>query len=231
MQIVLDQHTFTVIHRSNKRIKRLGLSIENQNELVVKTPLGYKANIVRDIVLSHKDWILRSFLKVPPKNIFDFVHGSSLPFMGQNYELDLIEDENMKNVKVAFENEKFMFFYNSIHNYEDFMDGLKKFYKKVAKKYIDPIFDEVCFKTKLYPENINYRFAKKQWGSCSYKNDISINYMLLQFSKKTIEYVVLHELCHIEEKNHSKRFYNLVSLYMPDYKKEEEKLKKRDFGD
>jgi len=231
MKIVLDQHTFTIIHRSNKRIKRLGLSIENQNELVVKTPLGYKANNVRDIVISHKDWILRSFLKVPPKNIFHFVHGSSLPFMGQNYELDMIEDYSMKNVKVTFDNERFKFFYNTLHGYEDFMEGLKNFYKRIAKKYIDPIFDEVCFKTKLYPENINYRFAKRQWGSCSYKNDISINYMLLQFSRKTIEYVVLHELCHIEEKNHSKRFYNLVSLYMPEYKKEEEKLKKRDFGD
>ena len=87
----------------------------------------------------------------------------------------------------------------------------------------------MCFLTKLHPEKITYRYAKRQWGSCSYKNDISINYMLLQFPINTIRYVVLHELCHIEEKNHSARFYNLVSLYMSDYKKEEERLKHKSF--
>ena len=49
--------------------------------------------------------------------------------------------------------------------------------------------------------------------------------MLLQFPIEAIEYVVLHELCHIEEKNHSKRFWNLLSFYMPDFKKQEEILK------
>lgn len=231
MQIRLENETFEVIHRTNKRIKRIGLMIENQNEIIVKTPLGFKANNIREIVERNKDWILRSFHKVPAKNIFDFVHGSTLPFMGKNYPVEMKLDEKMVHVRVKFDNEKFFITYNQKHMYDDFMEGLKKLYKKIAKLYIDPIFDELCFKTKLYPEKISYRFAKRQWGSCSYKNDISINYMLLQFSLKTIEYVVLHELCHLEEKNHSKRFYNLVSLYMPEYKKEEEKLKKRDFSD
>lgn len=231
MQIKLEEEIFEIIHRTNKRIKRIGLMIENQNEVVVKTPLGFKANSIREIVISNKEWILRSFHKVPVKNIFDFIHGSTLPFMGNNYPIEMIEDERMVHVKIKFDEEKFIITYNNQHQYEDFLEGLKKLYKKISKKYIDPIFDEICFQTKLYPENINYRFAKRQWGSCSYKNDISINYMVLQFSRKTIQYVVLHELCHIEEKNHSKRFYNLVSLYMPEYKKEEEKLKKRDFGD
>jgi predicted metal-dependent hydrolase len=231
LQIKLDEEVFEIIHRTNKRIKRIGLMIENQNEIVVKTPLGFKANNIREIVESNKEWILRSFLKVPAKNMFDFIHGGTLPFMGKNYPIEMLDDEKMVHVRVKFDENKFLITYNQTHTYNDFMEGLKKLYRKIAKKYIDPIFDELCFKTKLYPENINYRFAKRQWGSCSYKNDISINYMLLQFSKKTIEYVVLHELCHLEEKNHSKRFYNLVSLYMPEYKIEEEKLRKRDFGD
>jgi predicted metal-dependent hydrolase len=53
--------------------------------------------------------------------------------------------------------------------------------------------------------------------------------MLLQFPKKAIEYVVLHDLCHIEEKNHSKRFYNLVSLYMEVYNMQVDVLKSKLF--
>jgi predicted metal-dependent hydrolase len=230
MQVVLDNHTFEVIHRSNKRIKRIGISLENKDEIIVKTPLKFKVHHVRDIVLDNKEWILRVINKVPSKNLFDFFSGGKIPFIGRDYPLELIANKKIKNVKFEFDGEKFLCKHNpQIKEYEDFLDGLKKFYKKVAAKYIDPIFDEVCFKTKLYPENISYRYAKRRWGSCSYKNDISINYMLLQFDAKTIEYVVLHELCHIEEKNHSKRFYSLLSLYMEDYKVQENALKHKKF--
>jgi predicted metal-dependent hydrolase len=230
MQINLQNHHFTVIHRTNKKIKRIGIVLENQNEIIVKTPLKFKNHLLKEIIYEHEDWILRSINKVQVKTQFDFVMGKTIPFMGQDYELKLIKDDKIKTVKVVYKDEVFCFYHNpTIYKYEYFLDGLKFFYKKVAKNYIDPIFDEWCFKTKLMPNNITYRFAKKRWGSCSYINNISINYMLLQFPIRAIEYVVLHELCHIKEKNHSKKFYNLVSLYMADYKKQEEILKIKNF--
>lgn len=233
MEIRLDDIILTVIHKSDKKIKRIGLSLENSNEIIIKTPLKFKANQIRDIILQHKDWILRSLNKVPAKNKFDFICGGEIPFMGNKYPLEMVIDDAIAHVKVKFQNEIFYFYHNSTIDatteYDLFVEGLKVFYKKVAIKYIDPIFDEMCFLTKLHPQKISYRYAKRQWGSCSYKNDISINYMLLQFPISAIRYVVLHELCHIEEKNHSARFYNLVSLYMSDYKKEEMVLKQKSF--
>jgi predicted metal-dependent hydrolase len=233
MEMKLDDVVLNVIHRSDKRIKKISLSLENKDEIIIKTPLKFKANQIRDIVMQHKDWILKAINRVPVKNKFDFICGGEIPFIGEKYPLELIPDDSVVGVKVVFKNEIFYFYHNpnlpQESEYEMFVDALKKFYKKVAVKYIDPIFDEMCFLTKLHPENITYRYAKRQWGSCSYKNDISINYMLLQFPLNAIRYVVLHELCHIEEKNHSARFYNLVSLYMSDYKQEEEKLKQKNF--
>jgi predicted metal-dependent hydrolase len=226
MIISLDEYKFDVIHHTNKRIKRISLVLENQNEIIIKTPLKFKAHNLKEIVYQHKDWILRSFKKVPAKNQFDFICGGTMPFMGKDYPLKLIADENIKNIKVEFKDDIFYFYHNpTIQEYNLFLDALKKFYKKVAQKYIDPLFDEWCFRTKLNPQKISYRFAKRRWGSCSFENNISMNYMLLQFPIEAIEYVVLHELCHIEEKNHSKRFYNLLSLYMPNYKAQENTLK------
>jgi len=230
MTINLDGKNFEVIHRTNKKIKRVGILLENSNEIIVKTPLKFKAHLLKEIIYSHKDWILRAINKVKAKTQFDFKLGSTIPFMGVDYKLELISDEKIKNVKVEFKDEIFYFRHNpDIQEYEFFIDALKKFYKKVSKQYLDPIFDEWCFRTKLMPNKISYRFAKKRWGSCSWENNISLNYMLLQFPKDAISYVVLHELCHIEEKNHSKRFYNLVSLYMNDYKMQEEILKSKVF--
>jgi predicted metal-dependent hydrolase len=106
---------------------------------------------------------------------------------------------------------------------------LVNFYKLHAKKVISPLFQKWEHITSLYPAKVGYRVAKRRWGSCSHINNISINYMLLQFSIDAIEYVVLHELCHIQEKNHSKKFWNLVSLYMPNYKQKEQILKNKMF--
>ncbi len=230
MQIILDGLTFTIIHRTNKKIKNIGILLENQNEIIVKTPLGFKVHNLRNVVLHHKQWILRSIKKIPAKNKFDFFCDSTIDFLGQKYPLEIIETSKIKYVKVDFKDNIFYFYHNpQIKEYEDFLNGLKKFYKKVAIKYIDPIFDKWCFITKLYPQQITYRYAKKRWGSCSWENNISINYMLLQFPIAAIEYVVLHELAHIKEKNHSKRFYNILALYMPNYKQNEALLKNKLF--
>jgi predicted metal-dependent hydrolase len=225
MTVNLQGSDFIIIHRTNNKIKRVRIVLENKNEIIVKTPLKFKAHLLKQVVYEHQNWILRTISKVPSKTQFDFKMGNTIPFMGKHYNLRLINDEKIKNVKVVYENSIFYFYHNpTIYKYEDFFNALREFYKKVSKQYLDPIFDEWCFKTKLNPNNISYRFARKRWGSCSYINNISINYMLLQFPIRAIEYVVLHELCHIKEKNHSKRFYSLLSLYMNDYKIQEKIL-------
>ena len=229
-QITLDNHTFTLIHRTNKKIKRISLGLENKNEIIVKTPLKFKSHMIKEIVYEYKEWILRSIEKVPSKNSFDFVSGGVVPFLGINYPMNLVLNSKMKNVRFTLNDEVFTVEYNeNCNKYDDFIDGLKLFYKFNAEKIIDPMFDEWTYKTQLFPNKIGYRYAKGRWGSCSHINNISINYKLLQFEKKAIEYVVLHELCHIQEKNHSAKFWDLVSFYMPDYKTVEKTLKSKLF--
>ena len=230
VQIILDNITFCIIHRTNKKIKRISLAIENQNEIIIKTPLKFKSHLLKEIVFEHKEWVLNSIKKVPPKNQFDFVSGGKIPYMGIQYPMILTQNVKVKKVKFSFDGDSFLVEYNNTEQtYDEFIDGLKTFYKHNAVKIIDPMFDEWTHITQLFPGKIGYRFAKGRWGSCNYKNDISINYKLLQFNKRCIEYVVLHELCHIQEKNHSKKFWNLVSLYMPDYKQQEKELKSKLF--
>ena len=230
VQITLDNHIFTLIHRTNKKIKRVSLSLENKDEIIVKTPLKFKAHMVKEIVYEHKEWILRAIKKVPVKNRFDFISGGKVPFLGIQYSMQLEHNDSMKNVKFSFNKDSFLVQYDKEkHSYDDFLEGLKLFYKYNAIKIIDPLFDIWTHKTQLFPNKISYRFAKTRWGSCSYINNISINYKLLQFDIKCIEYVVLHELCHIEHKNHSQKFWNLVSQHMYDYKVQEKTLSKKFF--
>ena len=77
-----------------------------------------------------------------------------------------------------------------------------------------------------FPEKVTIKNMKYAWGSCTSKRNISINMKLAKKKKEIIEYVVLHELCHLKYMNHSKEFWKLVESNMPDYKKYRKELKK-----
>mgnify|MGYP003393802311 CR=1 FL=1 len=81
---------------------------------------------------------------------------------------------------------------------------------------------------KLYNFNINrisIKNTKSRWGSCSKKGNLNFNYKIVLLPEKLADYVIVHELCHLKELNHSKNFWNLVSLALPDYKVLRSKLK------
>ncbi|WP_417324346.1 M48 family metallopeptidase [Halarcobacter sp.] len=104
-------------------------------------------------------------------------------------------------------------------------EELDKLYKEKAQKIIPKLVEEFAKKMNLYPTSIKYRKNKRTWGSCNYKNGLNFNILLAQFPLEVIEYVVIHELAHIEHKNHSKAFWALVKRYCKDYKQREKLLK------
>ena len=76
------------------------------------------------------------------------------------------------------------------------------------------------------PNKVRIRNLKYAWGSCSSNRNISINLQLAKKEEKAIEYVVLHEMCHLIYMNHSKKFWDLVEKYMPKYKEYRKTLSK-----
>ena len=97
--------------------------------------------------------------------------------------------------------------------------------KKAARKYL-------LDKTEYYSKIMNLKYgrititsAKTRFGSCSSRGNISYSYKLMLYPEAAREYVVVHELAHLVEMNHSKRFYSLVERYLPDYKERRKLLK------
>jgi predicted metal-dependent hydrolase len=76
------------------------------------------------------------------------------------------------------------------------------------------------------PKEIRFKRMETRWGSCNVKQAIVLNPELIKAPKACIEYVIVHELCHLREMNHSVRFWRLVSETVPDYKNIQNKLKK-----
>ncbi len=87
-------------------------------------------------------------------------------------------------------------------------------------------------KTELFAKIMNLKYgrisitnARTRFGSCSSKGNISFSYRLMRYPQEAREYVIVHELAHLLEMNHSKRFYSIVERFMPDYKERRKKLK------
>ena len=97
--------------------------------------------------------------------------------------------------------------------------------KALAAEKIPPRVEYYAALLGVTPTKIGFTRAKKRFGSCSGKNALNFSCYLMLFSDRAIDYVVVHELCHIRYKNHSKQFYRMIAGVMPDYSLREKELK------
>lgn len=99
---------------------------------------------------------------------------------------------------------------------------IKSYVKSVFKQKLD------YFSCKIGVRYLNFKIcsAKNKWGSCNAKGVISLNYKLIHLMEDLIDYVIIHELCHLKEFNHSRSFWNLLEKYCPKYKIMRKELKK-----
>lgn len=99
--------------------------------------------------------------------------------------------------------------------------------KEITKSLVDEFLNDFHG---LKPRKINIRKQKSVWGTCNRKGTISINTFCSILPKPLFEYIMIHELCHLVELNHSLRFWTLVASYLPDWKEKRAKLKKFRIG-
>lgn len=98
-------------------------------------------------------------------------------------------------------------------------------YRQAAKEYIPKRAAHFAALLGVTYEKITIRDQKTRWGSCSSKGTLSFNWRLMLAPPAVLDYVVIHELCHLKEMNHSPRFWRLVEQMMPDYKTKRQWLK------
>jgi len=105
----------------------------------------------------------------------------------------------------------------------------KKDYLKNKEKARLMVREKVDYFNEFYDFKFNkiaIRNQKTRWGSCSKKGNLNFNYKLIYLSKKLVNYIIIHELCHLKELNHSEKFWKLVSELVPHYKEIRKELRK-----
>jgi predicted metal-dependent hydrolase len=207
----------------------LAIDVHPGLRITVQAPEGTHLADIEAKVKKRAPWILRQLRrfetylpKLPPRQ---YVSGETHRYLGRQYRLKVMANGNAENVKLTRG-----YFYVDVHDKTDTerVKGLLTgWYRHQARRVFQERLD-VCF-TKLkflkldYPE-WTIRQMESRWGSCTPEGKILLNLKLIQVSKVYIDYVVMHELCHLKEPHHGPRFYELLDRVMPDWRTKREKL-------
>jgi len=143
-----------------------------------------------------------------------FVEGEELLFFGRPRKLRVVSGEKLK---VSMQDgEMVLAGFSSDEN--ERREAVRKFYRRSGKKYLTQRLEFFSGLMKLRPTNVSFRCQSSRWGSCSGEGHISLNWRLMAAPADVIDYVVVHELAHLQHHDHSPRFWKLVEQYCPKHK-------------
>ncbi len=208
-QIKIDR-----IVRSNR--KTLALIVSRFGELIVRAPAKVTFGTINQFVGKHADWIIKK-----QEQLINATEPSSEEcayYLGIKYNIQID-----KELKVPFKFDRAFCFSEKYAKYKK--EILESWFRAQAGKIIKPRFIELAEKHSIKFNSVSITGAKSRWGSCNAKRNINFAYRLVMALPKAIDYVILHELAHLIELNHSANFWSKVEAMMPDYKEQEKYLR------
>jgi len=114
-------------------------------------------------------------------------------------------------------------------NTQDKINSIKKWLQKMSKKILIERLEYLANIMQLDYSDVSICNSRSRWGSCDSTRKIKLNFRLIMLPHKTIDFVLIHELAHIVQFNHSKDFYRIISTIMPNYKLQQKVLKENDY--
>ena len=220
---------------AKKTARKVIIKVHPDQRVVATVPHDASDDAIVDAMHKRARWIWQSindFAKqkdtVLPKR---YVSGETQFYLGKRYVLKVIVDaEQVPNVKLSRGKLNVTLKYEISKDTDDRLVKVKplidKWYQHKAKAIFHERLAELLPKATWVTGIPSFRVMamKKQWGSCSTKGNLMLNPHLVKAPKECIDYVILHELCHIAEHNHSERFWRLLTQVMPNWKEVKAKL-------
>ena len=207
--------------------KSLGIKVMPDGLVKVIAPNDASIIDINKKVKSKANWILKqqaffcSYKPHTPER--KYVNGETHLYLGRQYKLQIIED-TINEIKLY---RGAMIMKTKKANPEYLEKKLNEWYKEKAVIHFEEILEsslEKFNKYKIVKPVLDIRLMQKRWGSCTKSGKVILNTELVKAPKASIEYVVIHELCHLIHHNHNKAFYELQEKMIPDWKKWKEKL-------
>lgn len=207
---------------------RISIRVHPDTRVVVAAPKDADNDIVLDAVKKRGRWIyeqLREFRdQLEHVRLRQYVSGETHYYLGKQHMLKVIETpEQPQGVKLLRGKLEIVTRNREAGQVRSLLaDWYKTRAKEVFARRLDAVLEQALWVATRPP--LRVLTMQTQWGSCSPKGRITLNPHLVKAPRECIDYVILHELCHIAEHNHSERFYRLMNQVMPGWEKTKERL-------
>lgn len=212
-----------IIVRSNRR--SLSLTISKSGELIVKAPKKLSLEYIFNFIQQKEKWITskqHQIININQTNDALFLYNKFL-FLGQLFTKN--EVGKVKQVEVV---EQEMVFPAGCDESKTITLAIH-FYKQMTKEILKNRLSYFAGLMQVNYEKVSLTNAKAKWGSCDSFGNLKFNFRLAMLPHKIIDYIIIHELTHLIEFNHSKQFYKIVESIMPDYIQQKNQLKTYNF--
>ena len=203
--------------------KTLSLTINENAELIIRAPKRLSIEKIQDFINEKENWINRK-KRLIENQIKDVTSNhNKLLYLGNFFPINV---EQNASKELFFTGEEFIA--NSIEP-DSLSLSIKKWYKNKFKEIALPRVAYFANKHNLMVNQVRIKNQKTMWGSCSSKNNINLNYLLLMAPMGVIDYVIVHELVHTIHRNHSTDFWDSVESIMPEFQEHKRWLQKNGY--
>jgi len=203
---------------SHKKIKNIILKIKKDQSIELSVPNRIKHRDIYHFLEQKKLWIANTLEKYRAVNTNDFY------YLGQKFEIDF-KHHNSRILRTEQVGSKFIFYLHEGVPIKTKERLLNKFLEQQLYEIVKEFFEKWEKSLGISKNSLVIKKMKGKWGYCQTQNhDICLNFELIKKDIRFIEYVVLHELCHILVPNHGPEFKNLLNLHMPEWKKIDKKF-------
>ncbi|MCC4771626.1 DUF45 domain-containing protein [Methanosarcina sp. DH2] len=218
----------------SKKRRKAAILVRPDLKVEFRAPHGLSREAIRDMVQKKAGWVREKLdwfeANRLPNQEKRYNDGEMYLYLGREYPIKITHVDGIKKPSASFSGSELTVLIPGMRS-EELEPALVKeavwsFYRDCAEPEVGKLLKAYSEKLGVAPPDFKVKHQKKRWGSCSADNILRINFQLVMAPPEQLEYVVVHELCHVKEKNHSASFWKLVGELMPGYEVHRKRLKK-----
>lgn len=228
LEIRLEGITVPYTIRRSRRARRVRLTVQDDGHLVVTVPIRSSLQEVSPMLQRYKRWILKKTKEKNKKRIpppFELKNGSALKVLDFSYRL-VLEPLEGRRTCWSFRNGALLI---SSPRFSPAVITrcVELWYRKLARLFLEERVPFWAKKLGVEPKTIRVKSQRTIWGSCSLERNLNFNWRILLLSQAAAEYLIIHELTHLKEPNHSPDFWRLVETHCPAFREHKEEIRKK----
>ncbi len=214
----MNTHYHYQLVRSRKRRKTISLYVKEDGRIIVYAPSRTPSWEIEKFVERKQSWISERLLekeRSPGPVEKKFVSGEGFLYLGEPLPLQIKDDPDERHpLKLSFG--EFILNKSCIERARELFI---EWYKKEAKQKLSERMNYYSNRFQLFPKGIKITSAQTRWGSCSRDNQLCFSWRIIMAPLSVLDYVLIHELVHVKEKNHSMKFWSCLESIIPGYKR------------